>query len=296
MKSKRYKSIDVAEHPHGTRSRYVAGRCRCDECKAANTRYYHDRMARRREQEASVSPSNRALQGFIVRGGKTYVVRLCPGANGQDCPFGDGKRGAWLRGKNAVCARCVERATVWNGLVQAKKAQRHLRKLSKLGVGYKSVGDACDVSKTVLMGIVSGEVNQIRAETEKRILAVDEGARAGGAIVDAARGNRIIRQLRQRGMTLTEIGRELGYVTNAPVQLGKAATMLLATRVKLERLLRKIEAAEEPNPRGRPTRNAEHERERPPPPDMIPGEWLDDDGAVLPHFREAAAKRRTLRA
>src|SRR5436309_15772874 len=37
---------DPASHPHGTRARYVALKCRCDACRAANTAYYHVVKAR----------------------------------------------------------------------------------------------------------------------------------------------------------------------------------------------------------------------------------------------------------
>jgi len=38
----------------------------------------------------------------------------------------------------------------WNGIVDARAARRHILKLSKAGVGYKSVADAASVAHTVV--------------------------------------------------------------------------------------------------------------------------------------------------
>lgn len=37
---------DPSSYPHGTRGRYVSLKCRCDDCRAANTAYYHVLKAR----------------------------------------------------------------------------------------------------------------------------------------------------------------------------------------------------------------------------------------------------------
>jgi len=42
---------DPESYPHGTRTRYVALKCRCDACRAANTAYYHVIKARGRGVE-----------------------------------------------------------------------------------------------------------------------------------------------------------------------------------------------------------------------------------------------------
>ena len=91
---------------HGTRACYVKG-CRCDDCKASNLRYYHERMQRRREAEAKVAPFGQPIRGTLVRAGKVYQVLRCPGAGWTECIV---PGGAWLRGSHKVCKRCVERA------------------------------------------------------------------------------------------------------------------------------------------------------------------------------------------
>lgn len=45
-------AVQVGErHPHGTRTRYAAGRCRCDACRDANTRYERERAEARKRGE-----------------------------------------------------------------------------------------------------------------------------------------------------------------------------------------------------------------------------------------------------
>lgn len=44
--------IALQDKPHGTRARYVAGKCRCFECRRANSAYYHQRKAARARGEA----------------------------------------------------------------------------------------------------------------------------------------------------------------------------------------------------------------------------------------------------
>lgn len=225
---------------------------------------------------------------MITRAGKTFIVKLCPGANGEACAFGQGKRGAWLRNGGPVCSRCAERATVWDGMVSAAVARRHILALRRQGVGVRSICEAGDVSRTVMVGIVARKVRQIRKSTERKILAVDAGARPGGTIVDAKKGNAIIAKLRRRGLTLTKIGELLGYKSGAPVQLGKRPTMLLETLERLRRLVRQLERERPRRGRG----GAPFDVEPPPPADFIPGDWLADDGSVLPQHHAAVAQLR----
>ena len=232
----RHLSIDTSTAPHGTRARYVGQRCRCESCRAANTAYYHDRMRRRREAESAIVPSGPPGASTLLRRGRAARVRTCPGANGSLCVRG----GAWLKNSTAVCAACVERVTVWNGLVSAGPARAHLMKLRRAGVGYKSVAAASDVGKTVLCGVLDRSVTQIRAETAKRILAVDADARADASIVTAQRMNRQITEMRGAGFTLRALAHLLGYAhPDAVLQLGIRPRALAVTRRRVDRLYRK---------------------------------------------------------
>lgn len=231
-----------AEHfPHGTRARYVCG-CRCDECRGANNRRYRERMAAMQAAAATVTPSGPPGGGTIIRGGVAHRVKTCPGANGRTCVAG----GAWLRKSTPVCSVCLERATVWDGLVDAEPARDHLMKLRRAGIGYKSVAAASDVGHGVLNGILARTQTRIRATTERRILAVDAGARADHAVLPPASAAKVARQvdeLRGLGFTRAEIASFLGSNSQA-LQIGRTGRVLAVTAAAVARLLRRARSGE----------------------------------------------------
>ena len=51
----------------------------------------------------------------------------------------------------------ARKAGDWNGLVDASKARRHLRRLSRQGVGRRVVSEVSDVAESILQQIRSGE-------------------------------------------------------------------------------------------------------------------------------------------
>lgn len=178
-----HQSADLARlrergfHPerfsHGTRARYVALKCRCHPCRAANAAYQRTRASQ-------------------------------PG----------------------------------NPLVPADKAREHLAALSAQGVGRHAVQAASDVSGSVLADIISGAKPRIRAETERRILEVDAGAIADGALVPAAETRAAIREMLLLGLTKTEIAERLGYKTGALQLTRPRVTARNAFRVR--RLLAEV--------------------------------------------------------
>lgn len=226
---------------HGTRARYVAG-CRCDPCRAANTQA-------RREREAALSaawdtippnpgPAVRKAFTRVRRDGSSYEVMglVCPGTGGHPCVAG----GKWLRG-HKICRDCAERASVWNGLVPASKARAHLRKLSKQGVGYKAVAEAADVAFGIVSDIAIGRASAIRASTERRILDVDAGARADGALVPAGPTHALISEILAAGKTKTWISRQLGAEYFASITQSPPREQCLAvTAMKVERIHRQL--------------------------------------------------------
>lgn len=238
--------------PHGTRARYVAAKCRCSECRAANSAYYHVRKAKGRELAADlvVSEFQPRLQEWTARDGvkRTRIYkRGCPGVLGKPC-----SKQSHLRkdSKGPVCSVCRD-ALSFNGLVPVDGVLAHLAKLSKLGVGYKSVADAASVSRSSLAAIMRGDRLQIRAQAERRILAVDEGAMAGGALVPRGR----IRQqlavvMNEVGLTKGALAQELGAETKS-LQVGKRRKVRASTKHKVEKLYRQTLAhAAMPVPEG----------------------------------------------
>jgi hypothetical protein len=138
----------------------------------------------------------------------------------QDRPHGDRLR--YLAGcKCFQCRRAnsayeaarkvARKAGDWNGIVAAENARAHLAALSAVGVGRRAVGDACDVSDTILSAIISGRKTQIRARTERAILAVTETAAADRALIPAAETWRYLDSLIADGYSKADLARYLGY-------------------------------------------------------------------------------------
>lgn len=203
---------------HGTRARYAQG-CRCDECRAANTAAYHARK-------------HRVLEVVAELGLESRTRGPCPGLGGKGCPIGRSLRADSIGG---VCWNC-RRDLVWNGLVDAAPARRHLRKLSKRGVGRRSVGAACDVGDTTLQQIVTGRKKRIRKRTSDRILEVDLGAISDHCLVPAGRTQKMLDALTEEYFTKQEVARLLGY-KSPQLQIGKRR-VLARTEARVERLYR----------------------------------------------------------
>lgn len=147
----------------------------------------------------------------------------------QDRPCGDRLR--YLAGcRCAACRRAnsayesaraqARKAGDWNGFVSAAKARAHLAALSRAGVGRRAVGDACEVSDTVLSAIISGRKARIRARTERAILAVTAAAAADRALICAAQTWRYLDDLIADGYSKAELARQLGYAHRG-LQLGR---------------------------------------------------------------------------
>lgn len=287
MKSLRYLSMAKSVPPHGTRASYVKMKCRCAECKEANNGWARERTKRKYEMAAQLTPSGPPIEGTIERGRGPEHAFLCPGVEGKSCVR---TPAAWLRAKTPFCATCAERATVWNGLISAARAKRHILKLSRAGIGYKSINEASGVARQTIWGITKGLITQIRRESETRILAVTKEAYAGGHVIDATEGNKIIAKMRARGMLAEEIARALGYQSNNVSDLGRRARMTVKTLMNIQRAWRKIEA--EDAAKALAERIARGEVERAPSPDTVPHDWLDDAGDVLPQFRNQVARLR----
>lgn len=234
--------------PHGTRSRYVAGRCRCALCREANRLYYHQRQAVARECLAELvaneekaeallgpAPVQSAPQMWTAPDGSQQVrlyQRACPGLNGP-CPTGSHLR---KDSKGNLCAGCRARLA-FNGNVSAERAQKHLLELAQLGIGRRAVSAACDVASSSLAAIRTGTKTLIRVETERRILAVDAGAVADHALVKGSPTWKAIAELRAMGWTKSRISQALGNSVPA-LQLKKRRVLArteLAVRQLLER-------------------------------------------------------------
>lgn len=207
---------------HGTRARYVAG-CRCGRCTHANTLAYHDREAR-------------AKEAAMLLTGPARTETHCVGVDGAPCP-----RGTKLRKDSTgnLCMKC-RRLLVWNGTVDAKPARKHIRELSKRGVGYKSVAEAACVSINVIAKIMDGRRKRVRSNTSNRILEVDTGAIADHALVDAKPvWDMVLRLMNKHDFTKGQISARIGQGGRA-LQLGRNKVTARNAH-KIKQLLRDAE-------------------------------------------------------
>lgn len=130
----------------------------------------------------------------------------------------------------------------WNGIVDADRARTHLRKLSRAGVGRRSVAAASDVADTVLTEIIAGRKTRIRARTERRILAVTTAAVADHALVSARRAWRRVGELLEEGYTKREIARQLGSQAKDPALQIRKDRVTARTAHKVEVVHRRLTA------------------------------------------------------
>jgi hypothetical protein len=129
-----------------------------------------------------------------------------------------------------------------NPIVSADRARRHLAELSAKGIGRHSVHEACDVSEQILCAIIYGQRENIRARTERRILAVDEGARRGKCLMPAAPTWRLLRELLRDGYSKVQIVEWMGGKRALQIKHGEGARITAATAMKVERVYNLIQA------------------------------------------------------
>lgn len=120
----------------------------------------------------------------------------------------------------------------WNGIVPARKARKHILKLSRLGIGYKTVADIAGLAGSTVFKVRSGERKNLRAESERAILAIDEKALPDSALVSAKTTWIRINWLLNQGFTIKELAKRLGYKTPALQINKKTVTAKTALKVK----------------------------------------------------------------
>lgn len=95
-------------------------------------------------------------------------------------------------------------------IVSTAAARAHLLELELAGIGLRSVSAACDVPRSILFGIRRGTRPHLRADTERKILSVDVGARADGALVSARPTWKLLREMIGDGYPKSHIAKKLG--------------------------------------------------------------------------------------
>lgn len=132
------------------------------------------------------------------------------------------------------CERLAARARgEGNGLVSAERARIHLAWLSSRGVGRKTAADAAKVAASIVSKIIDGQRLKIRAQTERRILAVTEAAAADRAYIDGAQTAQLLDELLGAGYTGARIASELMGRPTRSLQIDRErVTALNAERVR----------------------------------------------------------------
>lgn len=128
----------------------------------------------------------------------------------------------------------------WNGLVAARRARAHLRRLSRRGVGRDAVAAASGVAVSTIDAVRRGTKKQIRKQTEDKLLAVDESVRGDASIVPAGRTWMLIRRLLDEGYTHTDLARRLGSKAKVPQLQIQKDFVLARTAVAVERLYNRL--------------------------------------------------------
>jgi hypothetical protein len=143
----------------------------------------------------------------------------------------------------------LRRTFDFNGIVPADRAREHLVRLSRDGVGRHSVQAVSGVSDTILFAIIKGTRRQIRARTERRILAVEaDAARSDKALVNAGGAWRKIRALLDQGYTRRFIARQLGSRAATPALQLDRHRITWKNANAVERLYRNIQAGKVARP------------------------------------------------
>ncbi len=237
-------SLETFRERHGTRSCYVAG-CRCDECRAANRRRMHDRglMAIELVEALPYLPPVEVWRrgGNTRWSGEIISKNGCPGIDDRGCVFKSAIRKDSINGR---CEKC-RLSLVWDGIVDAAPARRHLNRLARQGVGRRGISDACDVPHSTLHSIRKGRKKRIRRSTEKAILGVTaELARGDKSLVPAGRTMQRLASLQEEGFTKSRIAAMLGSKAKTPslqIKWRRSGTVTARTAMKVEKLHRAIQ-------------------------------------------------------
>jgi hypothetical protein len=127
-----------------------------------------------------------------------------------------------------------------NGIVPAAKARAHLAALSAQGVGRRSVAAACDVADSVLGEIIAGRKTNIRAGTERAVLAVTAAAAGDRVLVPARVTWKLLDELIKDGYTKSELGRRLGSKSETPALQLKRDFVTVRSAHLVERLFAEL--------------------------------------------------------
>lgn len=168
------------------------------------------------------------------RGLKPLSILAAERPHGDRLRYAAGCRCDACRAANAAYerGRIRERQSGnWNGMVPADRARNYMKHLSVQGVGRRAIAEASDVAHSVLNEIRSGRKTQIRALTERKILAVTVDMALDRAIIPAGPTWKLVDALLAAGFTKKLLAQRLGYRGTLQISR-KAVTVKNAARVR----------------------------------------------------------------
>ena len=116
----------------------------------------------------------------------------------------------------------ARRAGDFNGIVPADRARDHLLALAEQGIGRRQVSIATDIPASTIAAIRTGAKPNIRARTERKVLAVTADCAADRALISAKETWGLIQAMLDAGHTKRSLAALLGYAGNPPsLQLNK---------------------------------------------------------------------------
>ena len=142
----------------------------------------------------------------------------------------------------SLCYR-RQRAGVSDPLVSAGPVIEHLRSLSAVGVGYRSVTAVTGVHQTTLQKVKSGQHKFIKKSSAEKILAVSAEAVADHGRIDASTTRRLIELLLRDGFTYRELAKRAGVGRSTLSHRKPCVTA--RTRMKIEKFYNRINVGEE---------------------------------------------------
>lgn len=141
-----------------------------------------------------------------------------------------------------MCDACVDHS---HRPLPATEVREHLLKLRKEGVGIHAVRDASDVSNSLISRILAGQ-RTVQPKTAARLLGIDEGARADGAMApwtEVLRARQLLARLKKHGFRQREINQLLGLKGDA-LQFGRSKRLTVRRVASIDRLWKRVERGE----------------------------------------------------
>lgn len=165
-----------------------------------------------------------------------------------------GKRATYIR-RGCRCAPCKEANRLYNieyrrarphpnAMVNARRAKRHILKLSKHGVGLRAIRDVTGMSFSHLGEIRRGTCARVRTTTERRLLAITADAHADHATICGARTLRLVMKLRSEGFGYHQLALRLDMCSEALERLvRRKGNVKAVTQMKVQKFYDRIMAA-----------------------------------------------------